>query len=87
MTTHELARLLLSYPDLPVAITAMGHTYSEEMHRGSRGPLEIGTMKSYVGDHIVVGDMLQHSNNYPNSYITHVLYPVAKDIRSFYEDR
>lgn len=66
MNSHDLARLLLLLPNLPVAVSAHGHTYSSRGHRESHGPLMIG--KSTLGyfrldggstDHIVIGDMLK----------------------------
>lgn len=46
MNGHELARRLLDLPDLPVAITAMGHTYLSDQHADSHGDIEIADMAS-----------------------------------------
>lgn len=66
MKSHELARLLLTLPNLPIATSAHGCVYSEEMSARSHGPLTIGVMSSYAGDHIVIGDMVELINNGAN---------------------
>jgi len=73
VTSHELARLLLTLPDLPVATSAHGHVYSEEMHRSSHGPLEFGRLHTYAGEHLVVGNMVEYIRNKPNYYTTDIL--------------
>ena len=67
MTTHELARLLLTQPDLPVAVTCMGHYYAVGADRTSHGPLQVACAMSYTGPHIVIGNSLQFNN--PNFVI------------------
>jgi hypothetical protein len=51
ITSHELAQLLLSLPDLPFCSSAHGVVYSERMGRGSHGPLMVGVLESYAEDH------------------------------------
>ncbi len=57
MTSHELARLLLTMPDLPVATHAHGHTYLSDDQAASHGRIAIGV---YRGKHIGIGDFGSH---------------------------
>jgi hypothetical protein len=57
MTSHELARRLLSLPDLPVATAANNHVYASVEDRQSHGPLNIGRLEHYSGDYIVIGNV------------------------------
>ncbi len=49
MTSHELARLLLTGPDLPVATHANNHTYNSEDHSDSHGKLKVDVYVSNYG--------------------------------------
>lgn len=71
-SSHELARLLLSLPDLPVASMANGHVYagSESADRRTHGPLVVGLLRHYAGDHIGIGNALRMNINRPNWYLT-----------------
>ena len=44
MTTHELARLLLALPDLPVATYAHNHMYMSGIDECTHGPLKVGLL-------------------------------------------
>lgn len=70
VTSHEIARLLLSLPDLPIATHAHGHTYSCGSDWFTHGPLRVGRLHHYGGDHIVIGDFHDWKTNYPNHYVT-----------------
>jgi hypothetical protein len=74
VTSHELARLLLKEPDLPVAVCAMGHAYLSAVDLDSHGPLQVGLMESYGGRHIAIGDALRRVNNGANWKVTAVLH-------------
>jgi hypothetical protein len=74
VNTHELARLLLSLPDLPVATHARNETYGSAMDASSCGPLKIGLLKTYVGDHIVIGDISRMNLNAPNWFVSEMLH-------------
>ena len=74
ITSHQLARILLDLPDLPFCSSAHGSTYSERMNGCSHGPLMIGVLQSYAGDHIVVGDMLERIDNGANWKVKEILY-------------
>lgn len=41
MTSHELAKILESAPDLPIVLSVYGHEYSSVHHRQSHGPLRV----------------------------------------------
>lgn len=74
MTSHELARLLLTLPDLPVATHAHNHTY---MSAGeSYAAVNLARLGSYAGDHMLIGDFNPHrwDLNPPNWSITQVFH-------------
>lgn len=69
MNSHELARLLLTLPDLPVATHAHNHTYASLEDAGSHGPLKVGLLEHCAGQHIVIGDISKLNINYPNWWV------------------
>lgn len=79
MNSHELAKILLSLPDLPVATHANNHTYASYGDRGSHGPLKVGLLKHYSGDHIVIGDISKRNINKPNWYVTEMFHGDAPE--------
>lgn len=74
MNSHELAKLLLSMPDLPVATHANGHTYMSHTDKNSHGQVKIGRLESYGGPHIIIGDISKMNINAPNWYVSEMLY-------------
>jgi hypothetical protein len=58
MKSHDLAKLLLEIPNLPMAVLAHGHLYSASANQVSHGPLQTGILRHYAGPHIIVGNML-----------------------------
>lgn len=63
MTAHELARILLKCPDLPVATMANGHQYQSENHLHSHGPLQIGVhVANYGTKALTIGNGLDYAN-------------------------
>lgn len=95
MNSHELARRLLTLPDLPVATIANNHVYGSVMDATSHGPLKIARLDTYAGDHIVIGNMWTAELNRPNWFITEMFHgeiALTADIdghrlRSVIEDR
>ena len=79
MNSHKLARLLLTLPDLPVATHAHNHTYMSETDGGSHGPLKVGRLHTYGGDHIVLGDISRRKINAPNWYVTEMMHGDAPE--------
>jgi len=77
MKTHELAKLLLTLPDLPVATSACGHQYMTRLMSQSHGPLKVGLLKTYGGDHIVIGNILEMNMNRPNWFVSEMLHGTA----------
>jgi len=78
MNSHDLARLLLTLPDLPVATHAHNHTYASGGDGGTHGPLKVGLLKHYSGDHIVVGNISKMDINPPNWYVSAMFYGEAE---------
>ncbi|MBC8274106.1 MAG: hypothetical protein H8E40_03965 [Chloroflexi bacterium] len=74
MTTHELARLLLALPDLPVATYAHNHMYMSGIDECTHGPLKVGLLETYDGQHIVIGDIQRMNINPPNWHISKMLH-------------
>jgi hypothetical protein len=61
MTSHELANLLLTLPDLTIGLSCSGSNYSSEGHKKSHGTLMVA--KGKLGtreDHIIIGCMLDY---------------------------
>jgi hypothetical protein len=67
MTSHELARLLLTLPDLPVATHANNHT--ARCDSPAWGLLKVGRLNR---DQIIVGNFSRKRINYPNDHIVEV---------------
>ena len=63
MTSHELARLLLLQPDKPIALSVYDHVYSTAANLQGHGPLSIGLLRHYAGEHIVIGDIRAEPEN------------------------
>lgn len=74
MNSHELARLLLTMPDLPIATHANDHVFTSGNNKGA---LKIGLLKHYAGEHVIVGDISRTNLNRPNWYITKMLHGMA----------
>ena len=74
MNSHELARLLLALPDLPVATHANNHTYMSGINTRTHEPLKVGRLHTYGGDHIVIGNIMHLEINPPNWYVVEMLY-------------
>lgn len=79
MKSHDLAKLLLTLPNLPVATHAHNHTYSSHGDAGSHGKLKVGLLKHYSGDHIVIGDISKLNINKPNWYVTEMFHGNAPE--------
>lgn len=79
MQSHELARLLLTLPNLPVATQALNHTYMSSTDASTHGPLKIGLLHTCGGDHIVIGDISKRQINPPNWFVTEMLHGDAPE--------
>lgn len=65
-SSHDLARLLLSVPDMPVSTHANNHTSAGESFK-------VGLMQSRHGQSILIGNFSRKHINHPNEYVTEVL--------------
>ena len=65
MTSHELAATLLALPNMPVAVHVNGCSYFSLRER-THGPLMIGLARHFMGNHIIVGSMLERMANLTN---------------------
>jgi hypothetical protein len=66
LSSHDLARLLLTLPDLPVATHANNHTFTSDPDHEAK----VGHLHTYRGDQIVIGNISKRNVNAPNEYIT-----------------
>lgn len=65
MKTHDLARLLLSAPDLPVVTTALGHHHHSEDDAFSHGALRVERISRWGQEAIAIGNGWRASSNCP----------------------
>ena len=70
MSSHELARLLLSLEDLPVATHAYDYTFNSG--DGRTPSINVGRLEHYAGAHIIIGNFRRRSINAPNWYVSEV---------------
>lgn len=70
MSSHALAGLLLTLPDLPVATHANNHTYMSKNDERSHGKLGVGLLETYGGPHIIIGNPWKRDINGPNWHIS-----------------
>jgi hypothetical protein len=73
MNSHDLARVLLAAPNLPVATHAMNHEYLSAADGMSHGPLMVGILESYAGRHILIGNFHRRMLNPPNWHVSEML--------------
>lgn len=66
MKSHDLARLLLELPNLPIATHAHNHTFSSIGDRFAHGDCKVGLLAHYSGDHIIIGDFQANYRNGDN---------------------
>lgn len=87
MTSHELAKLLLEHPDLPVATHALNFTNVPDRWNGA---INVGIMETPNREQwIIIGDFSRKKINYPNEYIVQVLaskHPIPEDWPRYNED-
>ena len=70
MNVRELIAILRQLDmDMPVAVCAMGNIYMSGAHRESHGPLQVGILNTYAGQHVVIGGMIAYADNPPNWYL------------------
>jgi hypothetical protein len=69
MTSHELASILLTLPDLPIAIFCNNHLAAKD------NKFDIGILEHYLGSHLIIGNGVEYCKNKPNWYTTKILYP------------
>lgn len=79
MKSHELAKLLLAAPDLPVATHANNHTYASQSdartHDGlGPGPLRVGILEYYDVQHVCVGNFSDRNINHPNWFVSDMIH-------------
>lgn len=73
MLSHELARILLENPNLPIATHANNHTYMSENDKYTHGMLKVGILETYKGKHIVIGNFGSLNINKPNWYVSELI--------------
>ncbi len=73
MLSHELAKILLENPNLPIATHALNHTYCSKGDSESHGPLKIGILSHYSGEHLIIGDISRNDINSINCEIKKII--------------
>lgn len=82
MKSHELAKLLLDFPNLPIAIGTFGHVYASATDIDSHCTLKIGLLETYGGQHLVIGnnfDNLECSNR----HVSKILHTESWDVKKY----
>jgi hypothetical protein len=77
MKSHDLAKILLENPNLPIATFANNHDYASGSTKWD--DLKIGFFKHYSGKHIIVGNISKKNINGPNGYITEMIHGDVPD--------
>lgn len=78
MLSHDLAKLLLEQPNLPIATHANNHTYMSETDRDTHGSVKVGLLETYGGRHIVIGNFFHMDINKPNWFVSKMILGEAK---------
>lgn len=78
MKSHDLARLLLEQPNLPIATHANNHTYMSKTDRRSHGSVCVGLLHTYGGEHIVIGNFSKMDLNGSNWHVTKMIHGKAE---------
>lgn len=64
MNAHELAKILLDGPDLPIATHANNHTADGD------NTMRVTVMRVFGGDaNVCIGNLSRRHVNYPNEYV------------------
>lgn len=69
LSSHELAKILLTLPDLPIATFANNHL-ADKNNR-----FNIGILDHYAGQQLVIGNGVNNCQNKPNWCTSKILYP------------
>lgn len=77
MLSHDLARILLANPNLPIATHANNHTYSSNDNKVSK--CKVGIYAECSGEHIIVGNVSKRNINGSNGHITSMIYGEAPE--------
>lgn len=81
MNSHDLARILLAAPDLPIATHANNHTHESgdvhpfwaELGKPAPESIRVGILQHQSGQHILIGNFSRKRINYPNEYVTEMI--------------
>jgi catabolite regulation protein CreA len=74
MLSHDLAKILLDSPNLPIATHAKNHTYMSGIDAESHGVCKVGLLHTYGGDHIIVGNISKRNINGVNWHVTNMIH-------------
>ena len=66
-SSHELAKLLLAMPDMPIAIHAHNHTF---ISNSEKHGFKIGRLETEYGTHIVIGNITRLNIDRPRMWIS-----------------
>lgn len=73
MKSHELAKLLLSGPNLPIATHANNADYFSFGDERTHGRLKVAIVNHYSGPHLGIGNYWKKNLNSPNWMIEEMI--------------
>jgi len=74
MKVKELIEILKKCDqEMPIATHANNHEYMSKTDIDSHGKCRVALLKSYGGDHVIIGNFSRKELNKPNWYIEKVL--------------
>lgn len=71
MNSHELARILLANPDLPIATHANNHTFTNSPRYDAT---RVGVMLYGGSSHILIGNFSRKRINHPSEVVTEMIH-------------
>jgi len=73
MLSHDLAKILLDNPNLPIATHANNHTYSSGRDNRAFPLCNVGIYAECSGEHIIIGNISKRNINGVNGHITSMI--------------
>ena len=79
MLSHDLAKILLEAPNLPIATHANNHTYISGSDSEDFCCCRVGLLDSHCGDHIILGNISKRNLNASNYYVKEMIHGDAPE--------
>ena len=78
MRSHDLAKILLDNPDMNIATFTNNHYYLSKSDSQSHGSINVATVDTYAGQHIMIGNMYRKDIDSENCMIKKDIYGDTK---------